>query len=285
MRLVTFADNGSSSVGVEESGRVFDLGAAWMATHGSALTMVDAVANQSRVRALYSSSRGEESRWRPGSPRLMAPIQPGKVVAIGLNYVDHATEQQAEPPKEPLIFAKFPSSVIGPGDPIVRPSFVEQLDYEAELGVVIGRRARNVSREEALGYVGGYLCLHDVSARDLQFGDKQWVRGKSLDTFCPIGPAIVTPDEIPDPGRLAIGCVLNGQVMQSASTADLIFSVPELISYLSRMFTLEPGDVIATGTPPGVGVFRNPPVFLKGGDEVTVTVEGVGSLTNPVVDA
>ena len=217
-----------------------------------------------------------------GEVRFLAPLRPGKVVAIGLNYPDHASEGGREVPEQPLVFAKFPSSVIGPGEPITwSRKLTDKVDYEAELGVVIGRPAREVRQDEALSYVFGYTCLNDVSARDLQFGDRQWVRGKSLDTFCPLGPWVVTADEIPDPQALAIRCVVSGEVLQEGTTADMFFSVAELVSRLSHAFTLEPGDVIATGTPPGVGVYRSPQRLLRDGDEVTVAIEGIGELRNP----
>jgi len=184
-------------------------------------------------------------------------------------------------PKAPLVFAKFPSTVIGPGADISWDrSLTDQVDYEAELGVVIGRRARNVSEAEALDHVFGYTCVNDVSARDLQFGDGQWVRGKSLDTFCPIGPWLVTADEIPDPQALRIECLVNGETLQSSTTANMFFGVRQIIAHCSRAFTLEPGDVIATGTPSGVGVYKNPKRFLHDGDEVTIRIERIGDLTN-----
>ena len=213
----------------------------------------------------------------------MLPIDlPQKIVCVGLNYRDHAEEQGAELPAEPLLFAKWPNALIGPGEPIVIPSVAKRVDYEAELGAVIGSRVRNVSAENALEAVRGYLCLNDVSARDLQFSDGQWTRGKSADTFCPVGPRLVPREEVFDPQALAIRCLLNGEVMQDSSTANMVFSVAEIVAYASRTMTLEPGDLIATGTPAGVGVFRDPPVLLDASDEVTVEIEGVGALTNPV---
>jgi len=216
--------------------------------------------------------------------RLTTPLRrPGKVVAVGLNYADHAEEGNVALPAEPLLFTKFQSSIIGPGELITwDPALTNAVDYEAELAVVIGRQARNVSLEAALDHVFGYTCLNDVSARDLQFGDGQWVRGKSLDTFCPVGPWIVTADEIADPQALIIECEVSGEVLQSASTADMIFGVAELVSRISHSFTLEVGDLIATGTPPGVGYFREPQRLLRNGDEVVVRIQGVGELRNPV---
>ena len=223
------------------------------------------------------------ARWRSiSSAELLAPVpRPGKVVAIGRNYREHAAEEGVDPPTAPLIFAKWPSSVIGHGAEIRwDPGLTGQVDYEAELAVVVGRRARNVGIEEALDHVLGYTCLDDVSARDLQFGDGQWVRGKSLDTFCPMGPWIVTTDEIVDPQRLAIRCLVDGEILQDANTSQMYFTVAEVVSYCSRSFTLEPGDVIATGTPSGVGAFRKPPRFLRDGERVTVEIEGIGALEN-----
>ncbi len=213
---------------------------------------------------------------------LLAPVpRPGKVVAIGRNYRDHTAEEGVDAPAAPLIFSKWPSSVIGPGTEIRwDPALTQQVDYEAELAVVIGRTARRVTEADALDHVLGYTCLNDVSARDLQFGDGQWTRGKSLDTFCPMGPALVTADEIGDPQALRIECLVNDQVMQRASTADMYFGVAAIISHCSWAFTLEPGDVIATGTPGGVGIFRDPPVLLADGDVVRVEIEGIGRLQN-----
>lgn len=218
--------------------------------------------------------------------RILAPLSnPSKIIAIGLNYMDHCREQNVEPPKAPIIFTKFPSSIIGPGDAIVwDPALTNQVDFEAELAVVIGRPTRNVTEAEALDYVAGYTICHDVSARDLQLGDGQWIRGKSLDTFCPLGPYLVTRDEIADPHNLAIRCTVNDRVFQDSTTAEMIFRIPYLIAYCSRAFTLLPGDIISTGTPDGVGLFRSPKIFLKDGDIVTIEIEGLGQLTNPCVE-
>jgi len=214
------------------------------------------------------------------------PIErPGKIVCVGLNYRDHAEEQGAPLPEAPLLFAKWQNTLIGPGEAIVIPPIVTKCDYEAELGVVIGARARDVSAENALEAVAGYICLNDVSARDLQFADKQWTRGKSPDTFCPVGPRLVPRDEVPDPQNLAIRAVLNGETMQESTTANMVFGVADLIAYITQTITLEPGDLIATGTPAGVGAFRDPPVFMQPGDEITIEIEGLGTLTNPVTGA
>jgi 2-keto-4-pentenoate hydratase/2-oxohepta-3-ene-1,7-dioic acid hydratase in catechol pathway len=215
--------------------------------------------------------------------RFLPPVQPGKILAIGRNYVDHAIEGGAPPPEAPLIFMKLPNALNAHDAPIVLPTISQKVDYEAELAVVIGRQAKRVSEAEALDYVFGYTLINDVSARDLQFGDGQWIRGKGLDTFAPLGPFITTRDDIPDPHQLKIEGRLNGEVMQSSNTGKMIFKVPHLVSYISQGITLEPGDVIATGTPEGVGVFRQPPIFLKAGDVFEVTVEGLGTLRNAVV--
>jgi len=214
---------------------------------------------------------------------MTLPIpRPGKIVCVGLNYKDHAEEQGVELPAAPLLFAKFTTSLIGPGEPIVIPSNVTKCDYEAELGVVIGTTVRNVSRESAFEAVAGYVVANDVSARDLQFADGQWTRGKSPDTFCPVGPLVPAAD-VPDPHALGIRAILNGETMQDSSTANLIFGIDEVISYVSQTSTLEVGDLILTGTPAGVGVFRDPQRLLRAGDEITIEIDGVGSLTNPVV--
>ena len=216
--------------------------------------------------------------------RIHAPIAaPEKIIGIGLNYEDHAAETGADIPEKPIVFAKYPNTIIGPGETIIIPPITEQADYEAELAVIIGRTARNVPGSEALDHVFGFTNANDVSSRDLQFSEGgQWTRSKSIDTFCPLGPYIATTDEIEDPQNLSIRCTLNGEVMQDGTTSKMIFSVAELISFLSQGMTLVPGDVIVTGTPPGVGSARDPQVWLKDGDEVTIEIEGLGALTNPV---
>jgi 2-keto-4-pentenoate hydratase/2-oxohepta-3-ene-1,7-dioic acid hydratase in catechol pathway len=208
--------------------------------------------------------------------------RPQKIICVGLNYVDHAAEGSQKVPERPLLFAKWPNTLIGPREPIVLPSITTQVDYEGELGVVVGRQARGLGADDALDVVAGYLCANDVSARDLQFGDRQWVRGKSLDTFCPIGPSLVPASDVPDPQALRLKTILNGEVVQEAPTADMIFSVAQIVAFVSEAITLEPGDLILTGTPAGVGIFRKPELLLKPGDEVTVEIEGIGTLTNPV---
>lgn len=229
------------------------------------------------------SGRGATTAFPLDSIDFLPAVYPSKIVAIGRNYADHAIEGGTEPPKAPLIFNKLPNSLSAHNAPIVLPTISNQVDYEAELAVVMGRTATRVTEAAALDHVFGYTLINDVSARDLQYGDGQWTRGKSLDTFAPLGPFITTRDEIADVQALKIEGRLNGQVMQTSNTARMIFKVAYLISYISQGITLEPGDVIATGTPDGVGIFRKPPVLLKAGDVYEVTVEKLGTLRNPVI--
>lgn len=291
MRLVSYAaKDGGSHLGALTEHGVVDLSAAarelslprdtfasmssWL--EGGEPRLVDAV----------KLAAGASTSALPLSDvRLLPPVpRPGKIVAIGLNYRDHSLESgAAAPPKSPIIFAKFPTSIAGPGDAIVIPVGNPNVDYEAELAVVIGRRGKAIPAAQALEFVAGYMPLNDVSARVWQFADKQWVRGKSCDTFCPTGPHLTTRDEIPDPHALAIRTRVNGVTMQDSHTSRMIFRVPELIEFISLSITLEPGDIIATGTPEGVGAFRKPPIFLKPGDTVEVEIEGLGVLRNPVV--
>jgi 2-keto-4-pentenoate hydratase/2-oxohepta-3-ene-1,7-dioic acid hydratase in catechol pathway len=206
---------------------------------------------------------------------------PQKIVCIGLNYRDHADEQGTALPERPLLFAKWANTLIGDSDPIRIPPLTKQVDYEAELGVVVGRRATRVAADDALDFVRGYVVANDVSARDLQFSDGQWVRGKSLDTFLPVGELVPAAD-VPDPQALGIRAVLNGETMQDSNTSNMVFGVAEIVSFVSQGITLEPGDLIITGTPAGVGAFRDPQVWMQPGDEITIEIDGVGSITNPV---
>jgi 2-keto-4-pentenoate hydratase/2-oxohepta-3-ene-1,7-dioic acid hydratase in catechol pathway len=225
-------------------------------------------------------------RHDPAHAKLLAPVpDPRKIVCIGLNYRDHAAESGVPVPTEPILFSKYPTSLIGHGAQIVLPSCSHEVDYEAELVVVIGRKGRHIARDRALEYVGGYAVGHDVSARDWQLNKpgKQWMAGKTFDTFAPVGPELVTPDEVPDPQNLGIRLRLNGQTMQDSSTNQLVFGVAELIAYLSQIFTVEPGDLIFTGTPPGVGMARKPPVWLTPGDRVEVQIDRLGTLHNTVI--
>jgi 2-keto-4-pentenoate hydratase/2-oxohepta-3-ene-1,7-dioic acid hydratase in catechol pathway len=220
---------------------------------------------------------------KPEAETKLGPLfTPRNVICIGLNYKDHAAEGGVPLPEKPVVFAKLNGCVIGPNAPIILPPDTKQVDYEAELAVVIGRRCKGASEADALNYVAGYTCMNDVSARDFQFGDNQWVRAKSQDTFGPMGPYLVTSEDVPDPQTLPIRCTVNGRVLQDSNTDKMIFGVRYLISFISRGITLEPGDVISTGTPHGVGFARKPPIFLNAGDEVVVEIDGIGRLSNPV---
>jgi 2-keto-4-pentenoate hydratase/2-oxohepta-3-ene-1,7-dioic acid hydratase in catechol pathway len=220
------------------------------------------------------------------SVRLLAPVLwPEKIICVGLNYRDHAAESGQPVPQEPILFGKYRNSIVGPGSAIRLPKLAAtEVDYEAELAVVIGRAATRVSPAEALQHVAGYTCANDVSARDLQRRGGQWLHGKAVDTFLPLGPWIVTADEIPDPQALRIRCLINGEVMQDSNTREMVFGAAALVSFISQTISLSPGDVISTGTPPGVGAARKPPRYLKAGDQVTVSIEGIGDLTNTVED-
>jgi 5-carboxymethyl-2-hydroxymuconate isomerase len=249
---------------------------------GSGRTLSDLLAlpQEDRARALAPAGGRLD---RPA--RLVAPLRPASIVAIGLNYLDHIRESGMERPARPLVFSKLRTSVIGPDEPIAIPlELTQQVDWEVELAVVVGRETSRIGPDEALDHVFGYTGANDVSARDLQFADGQWVRAKSLDTFCPIGPAVVTPDEIGDPQRLALTTRVDGETMQDSSTAEMLFGVCELLSFCSHSFTLLPGDVILTGTPWGCGAFMDPPRFLAPGAVVETEVEGIGVLRNPVVE-
>lgn len=231
---------------------------------------------------------GDAASIPADSVRMLAPVAaPEKVICIGLNYRDHAIETNSPIPESPVVFCKFPSSLVGPNDPIILPTVSDSVDYEAEMVIVIGKTAHNVSVDDAMDYVFGYTCGNDVSARDWQKGTPggQWLLGKAFDTFAPIGPVIADKAEIPQPGNLSVKMHVSGETLQDGTTRELIFSIPELIAHLTQIVTLRPGDLIFTGTPPGVGMARTPKRFLKPGDNCTVEIEGIGSLSNPCVAA
>lgn len=283
MRLVTYSSaNGPRAAGGRDGGFV-DLNEADPGLSPSLAELLgQGPACYDRIRAAINKGKVLPS----GSVRLLAPIPaPQKVICIGLNYADHAKESGQAPPPEPVVFCKFPTAVRGHGDEIVLPAVSKEVDYEAELVAVIGRGGRNIAESKALDHVAGYCCGHDVSARDWQLRKPggQWLLGKTFDSFAPFGPELVTADEVGDPGKLRIALRLNGQTMQDSTTAQLIFSIAQLVAYVSQACTLMPGDVIFTGTPPGVGAARKPPVFLKPGDQVEVEIEKLGVLRNPVV--
>ena len=254
----------------------------------AALAAASTTALLGQGEAVLNEAIGRLTEWvthTPDAVTLHAPVaDPGKIVGIGLNYRDHAAETNMPVPSEPVVFAKWANAVLDPHGPIVRPAGCRQLDWEVELGVVIGRRAKRVTVERALEHVFGYTVVNDVSARDFQFVSSQWTKGKAADTFCPMGPCIVDRAEIPDPQSLAIRAFVNDELMQQSSTAQMVFGVADLVAFLSGFMTLDPGDIIATGTPPGVGMARKPPRFLQPGDVCRLEIERIGVLENPVVD-
>ena len=281
MRFVTFEHQAETSPGVMIGGQA-------VAIRGAGFASV------AEVIAGGAEALDRVARWLQRPPasalpdmldvRLLAPIpRPGKIICIGLNYRDHAEEGKMTIPDVPTVFAKFSNSIVGPGAPIVLPKNSAKPDYEAEFVVVIGRRGRHIPEERWRDYVFGYSMLNDVSARDFQMATSQWTMGKTFDTFAPFGPEVVTADEVADPHNLGISLTLNGEVLQNSNTRNMIFKTPQLIAFLSSVMTLEPGDIVSTGTPAGVGFARKPPRWLKPGDQTTVRVEGLGELTNPVV--
>jgi len=295
MKLVSYSKNGHRSFGVMISAERFvDIRLAGPGAAPIPQTLDEGLREWTKTLKLGEKCL-DALRTRPASEteifkRALVDVQleppvshPSNIIGIGLNYRDHCREQRVEPPKHPILFSKFSNSIIGP-DGIIRWNrrLTESVDFEAELAVIIGRRAQAVPVDEAMEYIAGYTVLNDLSARDLQFGDKQWVRGKSLDTFCPMGPFLATRDEIGEADRLAIRGSVNGVIFQDSNTSEMIFTVPQLVAFITQGITLEPGDVIATGTPAGVGVFRKPPVFLKDGDEVRIWIEKIGELRNLV---
>ena len=280
MKLVTYGESGQERIGAVAGSEIVDLQSADASLPGTVLGVIEAEAVEAVSRAVES---GAGTRMPLADARLASPIpRPPKIVCVGLNYLDHATEQNVPLPEHPLLFSKATSSVVGPYDDVVLPAESEQVDYEVELAVVIGKIATAVSEADAYDYVAGYTVANDVSARDIQFRQQQWHQGKSYDTFCPMGPWLVTKDEIPDPNALAVKLTLNGTVLQDSNTDNLIFNIPTLVSRISSAMTLLPGDVISTGTPAGVGVFRDPKILLKAGDYMETWVEGIGTLKNHV---
>ena len=284
MRLVTVQTDGGPRASARHQGRYVDIQRADPALPASVRAIL--ALGPDAIRRVEAALPGGPTSYDPDTCRLLAPVpDPGKIVCVGLNYRDHAREIGAEPPAVPILFNKFASSLVGPGAAIVLPSISTEVDYEAELVVVIGRRGKNITRGDAMDHVAGYAVGNDVSARDWQLKKpgKQWMAGKTFDTFAPVGPELVTNDEVPDPHDLGIRLRLNGQTMQDSSTRELIFRIDELVAHLSSLFTLEPGDLIFTGTPPGVGMARQPPAWLRPGDRVEVEIDGLGRLDNPVV--
>ncbi len=267
MKILQYRDNGSIRLGILDGNEVFPIDFAG--------DMVDFISEKPETIKEKNPILSENIDFAPALTR------PSKIVCIGLNYLDHIKESHGEPPERPLLFSKYSTSLLAHQKTILwNTDLTKKVDFEAELAVIIGKKIYKCPEEEVMENIFGYTCANDVSARDLQFGDGQWVRGKSLDTFCPLGPWIVTADEIKDPNTLSIKCSLNDKLMQDSNTDLMLFKIPELISFISRNFTLLPGDVILTGTPHGVGTFREPSIYMKDGDRVTVEIEGIGRLTN-----
>lgn len=313
MRLVTYQREGQARTGAQLDAHVIDLGRAYRAAllqagNGDELAVADLrvpaemagllaggaasirAAEQAIAFAREQLARGNGALralgivYAAGEVSLLPPVtRPDKIICLGLNYRDHAAESGMAVPDYPVLFHKVRGSLIGHGQPIVIPCVTDRVDYEGELTIIIGRRGKYIDEREAYAYIAGYTIGHDVSARDLQFRTSQWTAGKMLDTFGPLGPFLVTRDEVPDPHHLSIRTILNGAVMQDGNTADMIFQVPFIVSYISQITTLEPGDVIMTGTPAGIGNARTPPVFMHPGDSVSIEIERLGTLTNPVV--
>lgn len=287
MRFVTFLQNGRPSLGVlqlrDGQELIVDLNRAEPRLPSSMLEFLSAGERASTLAADALQRAPTTAMYRPEEVALRATIpNPSKIICIGLNYRDHAAETHQSVPEVPVIFTKYANTLIGPAEPILLPRVTQQVDYEAELAVVMGKRGRYIAETEAMDYVAGYSVFNDISARDYQMRTSQWTIGKTFDTFGPLGPALVTADEIADPHALAIRLSIDGEVLQDSNTRELIFSIPQLIAYLSSVMTLEPGDVIATGTPAGVGFTRQPPRFLRSGETVRVEIEGIGVLENPV---
>lgn len=275
MRITRVAHDGKTFLAREEAGRFVLLHEE--SEHPAADALREALANGC---SLTASGQPVPA----GECTVLAPLRnPSKIIGIGLNYRDHAEESGQPVPASPIMFAKFPNSLVGDGAAVrFRPADSQEVDYEVELAVVIGRQTRDCSAATALDSVLGVTVANDLSARDAQFGDVQWTRGKAFDGFLPLGPAIVTLDEVGDVQSLGLSCTVNGQVLQSGSTEKMVFGVAQLVAYVSRFMTLEPGDLILTGTPPGVGFARKPPIFLRDGDTVAVAIEGIGAVTNTI---
>jgi len=276
MRLIRFGNPGEERPGLWKDGRIVDL-----LRHFPDMPDIDETFFREDWLAKIAAVTDE---GLPMAMRLGPPVaRPSKLICLGKNYLEHAREGNFDAPDKPLLFAKAPSALNGPTDPIVLPRSCGQVDWEVELAVVVGREGKRITREKAWDHIAGYTVMNDVSGREAQFGDGQWFRGKSFDTFAPLGPVLVTPDEIEDVGNLALTARVDGRIMQTGTTADLVFDIPHLMAYISEDITLLPGDIISTGTPAGVGIFRDPPIVLAVGNVVTCGIDGIGELVNPVV--
>ena len=276
MRLIRFGDPGKEKPGLLNNGKIVDL-----TRH---FPNIPDIGPEFFSQGWLKKARQVQDPGVESSARLGCPItRPEKIICLGKNYADHAREGNMDIPAAPLLFCKTANALNGPFDPILMPRFSGQVDWEVELAVILGKAGKVIAQEHAMDYVAGFAIMNDVSGRQAQFGDKQWFRGKSFDSFAPLGPAIVTPDELGDISRLELLTLVNGQVMQHGKTCDLLFNVPRLIAFISQDITLSPGDIISTGTPSGVGVFRDPPLFLNAGDVVECRITGIGALKNTVV--
>ncbi|MDM5359106.1 fumarylacetoacetate hydrolase family protein [Peribacillus sp. ACCC06369] len=286
MKIVTFSVQDEQHIGLVQDDRIISLTALGSDEFPACMKKFIERGSELRTRAeqLIEQRVNDDAIFRLSEVNVLPPIaQPEKIICVGLNYIDHCKETGMERPASPVIFSKYANAIAGHNDAIEIPINSTEVDFEAELAVVIGREAKHVSEEEANDYVFGYTIMNDISARDLQFQDGQWSRGKTADTFAPFGPVVVTHDEVGDPHNLAISLELNGEIMQDSNTSNLIFTVPKIISFLSQSMTLKPGDLIATGTPPGVGMGRNPKIWLKNGDRLNVSIEKIGTLSNHVI--
>jgi 2-keto-4-pentenoate hydratase/2-oxohepta-3-ene-1,7-dioic acid hydratase in catechol pathway len=285
MKIAAFSVQSDQHIGLVQDDQIISLTALCAEEFPACMKTFIERSGELRTRAeqLIEQRGNDDAVFALSEVKLLPPIpQPEKIICVGLNYIDHCKETGMEPPASPVIFSKYANAIVGHNDAIEIPVNSNEVDFEAELAIVIGKEAKRVSEEEANDYVFGYTIMNDISARDLQFQDGQWSRGKTADTFAPIGPVVVTHDEVGDPHGLAISLELNGEKMQDSDTNNLIFTVPQIISFLSQSMTLKPGDLIATGTPPGVGMGRNPKVWLKNGDRMNVTIEKIGTLSNHV---
>ena len=286
MKIATFSVQSEQHIGLVQDDQIISLTALCPEEFPACMKKFIERSSELRTRAehLIEQRINEDAIFKPSEVKILPPIaKPDKIICVGLNYFDHCKETGMEPPESPVIFSKYANAIAGHNDAIEIPINSTEVDFEAELAFVIGKEAKRVSEEEADDYVFGYTIMNDISARDLQFQDGQWSRGKTADTFAPFGPVIVTKDEVGDPHNLAISLELNGEIMQDSNTSNLIFTVPKIISFLSQSMTLMPGDLIATGTPPGVGMGRNPKIWLKNGDRMNVSIEKIGTLSNHVI--
>ena len=285
MKIAAFSIQDNQHIGIVQDDRIISLTALQRDQFPACVKTFIERSSELRPLAeqLLKQRQNDEAVFALSDVTIQAPIpQPEKIICVGLNYIDHCKETGMEPPKSPVIFSKYSNAIVGHNHAVQIPVNSTEVDFEAELAIVIGKEAKHISEEESNDYIFGYTIMNDISARDLQFADGQWSRGKTADTFAPIGPVVVTHDEVGDPHQLDISLELNGEMMQNSNTRNLIFTVPQIISFLSQSMTLKPGDLIATGTPPGVGMGRNPKVWLKNGDRMNVTIEKIGTLSNHV---